>query len=213
MYSSIQQLKVQGFSKRMVSKYLEISRVTVRKYWDMSPDEYIKAAENIHKSHALSQYEPIVLSWLYQFPDMSSAQLHDWLLEHYQIKSAERTTRRYVELLRDTHKIKKQSQPRSYEAVDELPLGYQMQVDFGVKNMRTPDGKYLKVYFVGLVLSHSRYKWGYFRERPFTSTDLILSLHNCFEYMGGKPYELVFDQDSIVAVNCLLHNEIGQSCK
>lgn len=47
MYSSIQQLKVQGFSKRMVSKYLEISRVTVRKYWDMSPDEYIKAAENI----------------------------------------------------------------------------------------------------------------------------------------------------------------------
>lgn len=91
--------------------------------------------------------------------------------------------------------------PRSYEAVDELPLGYQMQVDFGVKNMRTPDGKYLKVYFVGLVLSHSRYKWGYFRERPFTSTDLILSLHNCFEYMGGKPYELVFDQDSIVAVN------------
>jgi len=53
MYSSIQQLKEQGFSKRMVSKYLEISRVTVRKYWDMSPDEYIKAAENIRKSHAL----------------------------------------------------------------------------------------------------------------------------------------------------------------
>lgn len=201
MYSSVQQLKGQGFSKRKVSKYLEISRNTVRKYWDMPPDEYIKAAENIRKSHALNRYEPIILNWLYQFSDMSAAQVHDWLLEHYQIKSGERTTRRFVELLRDTHKIKKRSPPRSYEAVDELPMGYQMQVDFGVKHMRTPDGKYLKVYFVGFVLSHSRYKWGYFRERPFTSADLIQSLHNCFEYIGGKPYELVFDQDSIVAVN------------
>ncbi len=201
MYSSIQQMKQQGFSKRKVAQYLQISRITVRKYWDMSPEEYIKAAEIIRKSHVLSKYEPIILKWIYQFPDMSSAQIHDWLLEHYQINSGERTTRRYVELLRDTHKISKKSAPRSYEAVDELPMGYQMQVDFGVKNMRTPDGKYIKVYFVGFVLSHSRYKWGYFRDRPFTSADLILSLHNCFEFMGGKPYELVFDQDSIVAVD------------
>ena len=201
MYSNIQQLKQQGFSKRKVSKYLQISRNTVRKYWDMPPGEYVKAAENIRKSHVLGKYEPVILNWLYQFPDMSAAQMHDWLLEHYQIKSGERTTRRFVELLREAHQIKKQSLPRSYEAVDELPMGYQMQVDFGEKHMRTPEGKYLKVYFAGFVLSHSRYKWGYFRERPFTTADLILALHNCFEYMGGKPYELVFDQDSIVAVN------------
>ncbi|MGR6836459.1 hypothetical protein [Syntrophomonas erecta] len=75
---------------------------------------------------------------------MSAAQVHDWLLEHYQIKSGERTTRRFVELLREAHQIKKQSLPRSYEAVDELPMGYQMQVDFGEKHMRTPEGKYLK---------------------------------------------------------------------
>ena len=129
MYSNIQQLKQQGFSKRKVSKYLQISRNTVRKYWDMPPGEYVKAAENIRKSHVLGKYEPVILNWLYQFPDMSAAQMHDWLLEHYQIKSGERTTRRFVELLREAHQIKKQSLPRSYEAVDELPMGYQMQVD------------------------------------------------------------------------------------
>ena len=201
MYSQIQQLKAQGFKKERVSKMLHMSKNTVRKYWDMTPDEYVALAEVIRKSHTLAQYEPVILKWLYEFPSISSAQVHDWLLEHYRIKSAERTTRRLVELLRETHKIKKASAPRSYEAVDELPMGYQMQVDFGQKHLRTPDGQYVKVHFVGFVLSHSRYKWGYFKDKPFTSGELVQSLYGCFNYMGGKPRELVFDQDSIVSVD------------
>ncbi|BAE82626.1 hypothetical protein DSY0837 [Desulfitobacterium hafniense Y51] len=80
-------------------------------------------------------------------------------------------------------------------------MGHQMQVDFGQKHIRTPDGQYVKVHFVGFVLSHSRYKWGCFKDKPFTSGELVQSLYGCFEYMGGKPRELVFDQDSIVSVN------------
>lgn len=201
VYSQIQQLKSNGFKKEPVAKMLHMSKNTVRKYWNMTPDEYIAQAESIRKSHTLAQFEPVILKWLYEHPSMSSAQIHDWLLEHYRIKTAERTTRRLVELLRETHKIKKAATPRSYEAVDELPMGYQMQVDFGQKNLRTPDGQYVKVHFVGFVLSHSRYKWGFFKDAPFTSGDLIRSLYGCFEYMGGKPCELVFDQDSIVSVD------------
>jgi transposase len=201
MYSQIQQLKAQGFKKERVAKMLHMSKNTVRKYWDMTPDEYVALAEVIRKSHTLAQYEPVILKWLYEFPSISSAQVHDWLLEHYRIKAAERTTRRLVELLRETHKIKKASTPRSYEAVDELPMGYQLQVDFGQKHLRTPDGQYVKIHFVGFVLSHSRYKWGYFKDKPFTSRELVQSLYGCFNYMGGKPRELVFDQDSIVSVD------------
>lgn len=201
MYSQIQQLKAQGFKKERVAKMLHMSKNTVRKYWEMTPDEYVALAEVIRKSHTLAQYEPVILKWLYEFPSISSAQVHDWLLEHYRIKSAERTTRRLVELLRETHKIKRASTPRSYEAVEELPMGYQMQVDFGQKHLRTPDGHYVKVHFVGFVLSHSRYKWGYFKDKPFTSGELVQSLYGCFNYMGGKPRELVFDQDSIVSVD------------
>ncbi|MCO5387619.1 MAG: IS21 family transposase [Desulfosporosinus sp.] len=201
VYSQIQQLKSQGFKKEPVAKLLHMSKNTVRKYWNMTPDEYVALAEIIRKSHTLAQFEPVILKWLYEHPSMSAAQVHDWLLEHYKIKTAERTTRRLVELLRETHKIKKASIPRSYEAVDELPMGYQMQVDFGQKHLRTPDGQYVKVHFVGFVLSHSRYKWGYFKDKPFTSGELVQSLHGCFDYMGGKPCELVFDQDSIVSVD------------
>lgn len=51
------------------------------------------------------------------------------------------------------------------------------------------------------VLSHSRYKWGYFLDRPFCSADLVRCLDMCFEHFGGVPHELVFDQDSIVTVS------------
>jgi len=51
------------------------------------------------------------------------------------------------------------------------------------------------------VLSHSRYKYVECQSRPFTATDLVRSCYRCFNYYGGIPREMVFDQDSIVCVN------------
>jgi len=203
MYSEIQQLKQQLYSKALTAKFLGISRDTVAKYWNMSPDDYLKSSEQIRKSHTLMSYAPVILDWLREYPGMSASQVHDWLLEHYSIDSSERTTRRVVTQIREDHDIPRtrSKQPRDYEAVEELAPGKQMQVDFGQKHMRTSDGKWRTVHFVAFVLSHSRYKWGWFRDRPFTSLDLIEAIELCFEYMGGKPLELVFDQDSIVSVD------------
>ncbi len=201
MYIQIQELKERGFSKRGTAKALGISRDSVASYWDMKPDEYIEKAENIRKQSSLEKYEPVILGWLYQYPSMTSAQIYDWLLEHYNPDISERGVRRYVAVLRETHGIDKKSKPREYAPVDELPMGHQMQVDFGEKSLKTPNGRYEKVYFIGAVLSHSRYKWGYFLDRPFRTTDLIMCLNMCFEHLGGATRELVFDQDSIVSVS------------
>ena len=134
---------------------------------------------------------------------MTAAQVHDWLLEHYgSIEVSERTVSRYVNALRLDYGIKKTAKPRDYEAMDELPMGHQMQLDFGVKNMSLPDRPgSRKVYFVGVVLAHSRYKWGYFQTRPFTSGDLMHAMNLCFAYFGGTTYEIVVDQDSIIVVS------------
>ena len=51
------------------------------------------------------------------------------------------------------------------------------------------------------MLSHSRYKWGWWYTVPLTSAQLVAALEECFEYMGGMPAELVFDQDRLVAVD------------
>lgn len=36
---------------------------------------------------------------------------------------------------------------------------------------------------------------------PLTSVQLVTDLEECFEFLGGMPSELVFDQDRLLAVN------------
>ena len=125
----------------------------------------------------------------------------DWLKEHYREEVSERTVSRYVKQLREEYGLKKSAAPREYEAVPELPMGKQMQVDFGQKMMPNADGGQTRVYVAAFVLSRSRYKYAQEQSRPFTSVDLVRICHDCFRYMGGMPEELVFDQDSIVCVS------------
>ena len=135
MYSEIQALKEKGFSIRQVSRLIRVSRNTIRKYWDMPPDEYAAKLTCVSKLSALSAYELPVLHWLESYPCMSAAQVRDWLCEKYCVDAADRTVRRFVAGLREKHGIKKKDAPqRDYEAVDELPMGFQLQMDFGVKN-------------------------------------------------------------------------------
>ncbi len=85
---------------------------------------------------------------------MTSAQVLDWLLEKYKdLKVAESTVRRYVRELREEYDISKVASARSYEAVPEVPIGGQAQVDFGQTNQYTPDGKLVKLRFISFVLS------------------------------------------------------------
>lgn len=202
MYSKIKELQQKGFSIRRTAKHLSISRDTVKKYREMALDDYLLLATSIRKLSSLEEYKEIILDWLYSYPDMSAAQVYDWLLEHYELNISERSVSRYVKELREIYKIVKTSTPRDYEATDELPMGYQMQLDFGVKNMPLPNRKgHKKVYFVGMVLSHSRYKWGCFQDKPFTASDLINAMNGCFSFFQGTTKEIVVDQDSIITVS------------
>lgn len=203
MYSKIQAMKEQGFSIRQVSRVIRVSRNTIKKYWEMKPDEYAAGYMALNRMTAIMAYEPVVLKWLEAYPGMTAAQVRDWLLERYQLDAAERTVRRFVTNLREKHGITKASEPRrEYEAVDELPKGHQLQLDFGEKKVRAASClRYIKLNFVAFTLTYSRYKWGIFQEQPFTSADLVRALYLCFDYYGGMPRELVYDQDSIIVVS------------
>ena len=203
MYSKIQSMKEQGFSIRQVARVIRVSRNTIRKYWDMTPEEYATKYTAVNRITALTAYEPIVLKWLEAYPCMTAAQVRDWLEERHSLDAAERTVRRFVAKLRDKYGITREEEPRrEYEAVEELPKGYQMQLDFGEKTVRHVNSRrYTKLYFASFTLSWSRYKWGFFQDRPFTSADLVKALYGCFEYFGGMPHQLVYDQDSIIVVS------------
>jgi len=201
MYHQIQQLKELGFTRSQTAKQLIINRETATRYWDMTADEFEAHLYSVNREELLSKYEEIIVTWLHQHPTMTAAQVCDWLKEHYHESIKERTVSRYVKRLREKYHLKKSKHPRQYEAVAELPMGQQLQVDFGEKWMQSIHGQRVKVHFAAFVLAHSRYKWGYFQTRAFTASDLVRSCHDCFNYLGGMPLELVFDQDSIVSVS------------
>ena len=203
MYSRIQELKAQGFSIRQVSRIIRVSRNTIKKYWDMPPEEYAITYKAVNRVTALMAFEPTVVKWLETYPCMTAAQVRDWLEERHQLDAAERTVRRFVAKIREQHGITRKTEPkREYEAVEELPKGFQLQLDFGEKKVRDAySSRYIKLYFVVFSLSHSRYKWGVFQDRPFLSIDLVRALYGCFEYFGGMPRQLVYDQDSIIVVS------------
>jgi len=201
MYKEIQQLKEIGFTRSRAAKQLNINRETVTRYWNMTADEFAKQLYSISREMLLSKYEEIITGWLRQYPTMTAAQVCDWLKEHYKEDIKERTVSRYVKGLREEYNLKKSNHPRDYEAVEELPMGQQLQVDFGEKWMQSIGGGRVKIRFAAFVLAHARYKWAFFQTRPFTTNDLVSNCHECFRYMGGMPLELVFDQDSIVSVS------------
>ncbi|WP_371371065.1 IS21 family transposase [Sporomusa aerivorans] len=200
VYSKIHQLKERGFRKDTVAKSLGINWRTVDRYWNMTVDEYESNVATVCKVRLLDDYQDTIISWLRDYPTLSAAQVCDWLKEHYSATFSERTVSRYVKNLRNEYDLRKALNQRDYAAVPELPMGQQLQVDFGEKWLKNVDGGRIKVYAAAFVLAHSRFKYAELQSRPYTASDLVRVCHQCFRYMGGMPQEMVFDQDSIVCV-------------
>jgi len=196
-------MKNAGFSKRQIAGRLEIDFRTVSKYLSMTVDEFEGKVLNRERRRDLALYEGVVTDWLKQYPDMTAAQVHDWLKEHYQVTVAERTARRFVEDLRRKHAIPKiKGEARQYIAVEDPPMGQQMQIDIGEAwVLDAYKRRHIKLYCVATVMSHSRYKWGLWYAGTLTAAILIQALQECFEYLCGMPKQLVFDQDRLLAVD------------
>lgn len=203
MFAEIKQYKSKGFKKSQVSRCLRINYKTVGKYWNMTLEDYAKLKEDAkNRTKKIDKYKDLILSWLQEFRDISTAQIYDWLIERYdKLDFKDRTLRLYVSDLREEYNLPKVPCIRQYEEVAELPMGYQAQVDFGEIWLSKPDGSKIKVYCFAMVLSHSRYKFLWWQDKPFTTLPLIDAHNKSFEYFGGMPKEIVYDQDRILSVS------------
>lgn len=168
VYMEIQQLIKQGFSKLKVAEKLGVSRSTVYCHLRRTSTEMAQWVDSLQtRRKKLDPYKELILSWLRHHPDMSSAQVEDWLKEKYKkLEVGESTVRDYVRRLRDKYKIVKESSPRDYEAIPDSPMGEQIQVDFGHTKQRTHDNKEIKLNFIAFVLSNSRYKYKEWLDSP-----------------------------------------------
>ncbi|WP_244275441.1 hypothetical protein [Oceanobacillus kimchii] len=70
--------------------------------------EFITSLQN--RTNKLDPYQDYILMWLKEYPDVTSAQIHDWLQDG-------NTVRNYVNDLRDKYHIAKVTVGRMYGTV------------------------------------------------------------------------------------------------
>lgn len=201
MWSKVNKLKsVEHLSISQISRNVGIDRKTVRKLLGISLDDFLNRITNVHREKKLSQYDDFILSKIHICNDISSASIEDKLKERYgdSIQVSSKTVYNYVQYLRKKHDLPKiTSKVRDMAKWEDTPYGEWGQVDFGSENMPTIGGFTIKIYFMVIVLSRSRAKFVYLQTLPFTSASAIYAHQLSFEYFGGVPQKLLYDQDSV----------------
>ena len=204
VYYEIQQLDRDDYSISQISKLLGLNWRTVKRYLAMTEQEYgAFLNRQYERKKELLPYESFVRKHLEEYPETSSAQMHDWLKEHHAEfpKVDPKTVYNFVHWAREKYNIPVVSIPRQYQVVEELPYGKQAQVDFGTYNMRTSSHRRVKVFFFVMTLSRSRYKFIWFISRPFTAELAVQAHEMAFQYFGGIPQVIVYDQDKVFLVS------------
>ncbi len=203
MYSKIQKLKHMGYKKQQAARELGVDNKTVGKYWSMTEHEFANyLLQSKARSRCMEPYRAVVLDKLTQHRAITSAIIYDQLREfHPDFKPSYRSVRRFVADLREQEGLPTSHQIRQYAEVCETPLGFQAQVDMGVKTMQDCYGKSIKIYIFSMVLSSSRYKFMCFQTKPFTAETFCRAHDEAFRYFGGRPDEIVYDQDRVMVVS------------
>jgi len=203
IYIEIHRLYKEGFSKSAISRKLNISRNRVIDYLNKSPEDFEEFLSSLRtREKKLDLYQREILDWLREYPDLTGAQVYDWLEEKLGVKNvSENTVRNYLNEMRDFYHIPKTNVSRTYSSVPELPMGQQAQVDFGQTVVKDKQGNNKRLYFIAFVLSHSRYKYVEWLDRPFRTSDVIRMHENAFHYFEGMTEEMVYDQDALLAVS------------
>ena len=203
VYNEIQSYKQQGYTIRRCARTIDLDRKTVRKYWHMTQDGYLRyMSESKKRAKILDPYQEEIIAELETYPNITSAIIHDHLRErHDNFAPSYRSVRLYVTALREELGIPTEVKIRQYTEVTEQPPGFQAQVDMGQKVMTDPFGKKVRIYIFAMVMSLCRKKFVYFQDHPFNAREFIEAHDLAFRYYGGRTEEIVYDQDRVMAVS------------
>ena len=183
----------QGLSKAAVAERLGISRRTVY-YWVETgqldrelDDEPVRYRARPPVARKVDAYRGIVETRLAEYPKLSAVRLFE------EIKAAGYEGG-YTQLKEFVRSVRP-TPPADPVVRFETAPGHQAQVDFA--EFRLPWGKR---YALVVVLGYSRMMWLQFYHRQ-TMAVLIRGLESAFEFLGGVPNELLFDQLKAVIID------------
>ncbi len=204
MWHKVNELNEKGLNKSQISRKLRLDRATVRRYLGLNEEEFVSSPSYQRaRVSKLSSYEDFIVEQLKLCQELSSSQIYDHLRERYADfpKVHRNTVNNYVLKIREEHNLPKQNEVRSCVKVLESEYGKYAQVDFGERWIYNNNKRSVKVYFFVMVLCRSRYKFIYIQRTPFTSHSAIYAHELAFEYFGGIPENIIYDQDKVFISN------------
>lgn len=201
MFRQVQAFKRQGYSKGSIGRALKLDPKTVAKYFAMEEEDYrAYLQDHLYRDKVFDAYRQEILE-VYAanaFEKLQVSSVYDYLEERYgALPANEQSLRNFINYLIRTDGLRLDHGARLYAKVPELAFGKQMQVDFGQYRCRGG----LRLYIFAAVASASRYKYAAFQGQPFRTLDVIRLLLDTFDYFGGRPEELVIDQDRLMVVS------------
>jgi len=179
MKFTVKTLLEKGYSQRQISKELNISRRTVKDYFNEISSGSIKTPKII-KTKKLDNYKEDFEEWLSL--GLTGVLIREKLEKEKNIKVSYATVSRF---------LKQFNIPEVYIPLI-AKLGEEAQVDFGYLGRFIKDNKLVKVWCFSIVLSHSRYSY-----HTLVTNQSVSTFINChieaFEYFGGVPETVKID--------------------
>ncbi len=190
----VRTLKNEGLSQTAIAQRLGLHRQTVARYLERM-DQAEEAGQPLEtvacraaRDHAIDPYLDHLRTRLTAYPELSAKRLHHELWD-LGFRGSRRTVRRYVATI-------KSGLPRRVYQPYETGPGEQAQVDWG-HEIWEHGGEQTKIYSFVFVLAHSRVRYVEY----VTSLDSVVflnCLYRAFEYIGGIPQTVLFDNAKVV---------------
>jgi len=180
-------LKRQGYSHRAIARKLGIHRQTVKKYLATHEFPVYRVAK---RTSGLAPYARMIEEWL-SAEDYQATKVHEMLTHHGYAGS-------YETVKRAVRQIKEQRDRIAYLRFETMP-GQQAQVDFAELQTVSATGEVQTLYVFLLVLGYSRQMYIEFVERCTMTTFLDCHQH-AFQFLGGVPQEILYDNMKNVVV-------------
>jgi len=222
MMQEIIDMKMQGYSIGEIYEYYAgkpgkpPSIPTIRKYYtmDVAPDE---PGMNLVKDKVfdVEPWKSAIIKILRNNPGgCYSSSVYDVLIEHFiengdyeRLPGEERTLRRYIGYLEKSGQVERTTETqRIYDTVFDTPPGKQMLIDFGQLSV----AKGLTIHFICMLLRYSRMICVYAQDHKFDAEEACRAIYRGFCKLGGRPAELVIDQDSVF-ITSELYGEIVET--
>jgi len=106
----------------------------------------------------------------------------------------EQTLRNYIHYLTGSGIIEREPEnKRIYDHVFDTPPGEQMLIDFGQE--RVAQG--VVIHFICLLLRYSRLICVFAQDHKYNSEEACRAIYRAFCKLGGRPQQLVIDQDAV----------------